>query len=57
MWSKGNELNIELQLEPVKGLKIQLTSNRTDNRTNRIQFMYADMPITRSGSYTKTTWH
>ena len=54
MWSKGNELNIELQLEPVKGLKIQLTSNRTDNRTNRIQFMYADMPITRSGSYTKT---
>ena len=54
MWSNGNELNIELQLEPIKGLKIQLTSNRTDNRTNRIQFMYADMPITRSGSYTKT---
>lgn len=54
LWSNGNELNIELQLEPVKGLKIQLTTNRTDNRTNQIQFMYADMPITRSGSYTKT---
>jgi len=54
MWSLGNELNIELQLEPLKGLKIQLTSNRTDNRTNQIQFMYADMPLTRSGSYTKT---
>ena len=54
MWSTGTELNIELQLEPVKGLKIQLTSNRTDNRTSQIQFMYADMPVTRSGSYTKT---
>ena len=54
MWSMGNELNIELQLEPVKGLKIQLTSNRTDNRTSQVQFMYADMPVSLSGSYTKT---
>lgn len=54
MWSVGKELNIELQLEPIKGLKIQLTTNRTDNRTNQIQFMYDDMPMTRSGSYTKT---
>ena len=54
MWSKANELNIELNLEPAKGLKIQLTSNRTDNRTNQIQFMYDEMPITRTGSYTKT---
>ena len=54
MWSLGNELNLELQLEPVKGLKVQLTSNRTDNRTNQVQFMYAHMPVTRTGSYTKT---
>ena len=54
MWSVGNELNIELQLEPIKGLKIQLTSNRTDNRTSQVQFMYADMPVSLSGSYTKT---
>ena len=54
LWSRANELNLEFTLEPVKGLKIQLTMNRTDNRTNQIQFMYADMPITRSGSYTKT---
>lgn len=54
MWSIGEELNMEFQLEPVKGLKINLTMNRTDNRTNQIQFMYADMPVTRSGSYTKT---
>lgn len=54
LWSKANELNLEFTVEPVKGLKVQLTMNRTDNRTNQVQFMYADMPVTRSGSYTKT---
>jgi cell surface protein SprA len=52
--SRANELNIELQFEFVKGLKLQLTMNRTDNRTRQIQFMYDDMPVTLSGSYTKT---
>ncbi|MDE6490102.1 MAG: cell surface protein SprA, partial [Muribaculaceae bacterium] len=54
MFSRTNELNIELTLEPIKGLKIVLTTNRTDNRTNQIQFMYDNMPVTRTGSYTKT---
>lgn len=52
--SRTSEFNFELNLEPIRGLKIVLTSNRTDNRTNQIQFMYADMPTTYSGSYTKT---
>lgn len=56
LWSNANEMNIEVNLEPIKSLKIQLTFNRTDSRTNQIQFMYADMPISRSGSYTKTHW-
>ena len=54
IWSKTQEINAELNLEPVKGLKIQLTTNRTDNRTNQIQFMYDDMPTSRSGSFTMT---
>ncbi len=54
IWSQGNELNIELNLELFKGFKVQLTTNRTDNRTNQVQFMYADMPVSRTGSYTKT---
>ena len=54
VYSHTNELNIELNLEPIKGLKIQLTGNRTDNHTSQIQFMYDDMPTTYSGSYTKT---
>ncbi|MDE5804702.1 MAG: cell surface protein SprA, partial [Paramuribaculum sp.] len=54
MWSHTNEVSIDLTLEPVRGLKIQLTGNRTDNRSQSIQFMYADMPTSYSGSYTKT---
>ena len=33
---------------------MQLTFNRTDNRNSQVQFMYADMPTSLSGSYTKT---
>lgn len=54
VYSHTNEINIEIQLEPIRGLKIQLTGNRTDNRTQQIQFMYDDMPTTFAGSYTKT---
>jgi len=56
IWNKGTEFNFELNLEPIKGLKILLTSNLTDNRTQQIQFMYADMPTSRTGSYTRTHW-
>ena len=54
IWNQGKELNFELTLEPVRGLKVVLTSNLTDNRTRQIQFMFAGMPTTLSGSYTRT---
>lgn len=54
IWSNTTEFNFELNLEPVRGLKILLTNNRTDNRTRQVQFMYEDMPTTRTGSFTKT---
>ena len=54
IWSTTNELNLELNLEPIKGLKIQLTMNRTDNRSEQMQFMYENIPVTRSGSFTMT---
>jgi len=54
IWNQTSEWNFELSLEPVRGLKIQLTGNRTDNQTRQIQFMYADMPTARTGSFTKT---
>ncbi|MDE5794257.1 MAG: cell surface protein SprA, partial [Muribaculaceae bacterium] len=54
IWNKGEEFNFELTLEPIKGLKITLTENLTDNRTNQVQFMYSGMPTSRTGSYTRT---
>ena len=47
---------LNLPFEPVRGLKILLTSNLTDNRTRQVQFMYSDMPTSRTGSYTRTHW-
>ena len=54
IWATTNELNLEFNLEPIKGLKIQLTMNRTDNRSEQMQFMYENIPVTRSGSFTMT---
>ncbi len=54
IWNKGNDYNLELTLMPVKGLKIVLTGNLTDNRTRQIQFMYPGMPTTLGGSYVRT---
>lgn len=55
IFSRTEEFNFEVQLEPIRGLKIQLTANHTDNRTNQVQFMYAAMPTSRTGSFTMTT--
>lgn len=54
LYSHTQEFSLDIALEPIRGLKIQLTSNRTDNRTRQVQFMYDDMPTTLAGSYTKT---
>jgi len=54
VWNKGEEFHFELTLEPIRGLKITLTDNLTDNRTNQMQFMYSGMPTSRTGSYTRT---
>ncbi|MDE5653710.1 MAG: cell surface protein SprA, partial [Muribaculaceae bacterium] len=54
IWNRSEEYNFELQLEPIRGLKITLTSNLTDSRTQQVQFMYAGMPTARTGSYTRT---
>lgn len=54
VWNKTKEFDFELNLEPLPGLRVVLTSNLTDNRTDQIQFMYAGMPTQRSGSYQRT---
>lgn len=55
IFSRTRELNIEANLEIAKGLKVQLTFNRTDNRSSSTQFMYEGMPTSYSGSFTMTS--
>ena len=56
LWTQSKEFNFELNLEPIRGLKILLTSNLTDSRTEQMQFMYAGNPTAYSGSYVRTAW-
>ena len=54
LYAVTKEFNVEILVEPISGLKITLTGNRTDNRTNQIQLLYGDPRILYGGSYTKT---
>ena len=53
--TSNNDLQLKAVLEPIRDLKIDLSASRTDNRSKSIQYMYAGMPTTRSGSFNMTT--
>ncbi len=48
------ELKLQATLEPFKDFKIDLNASRTVNKSRNIQFMYAGMPVTQSGSFNMT---
>ena len=48
------DLQLRMTLEPVRDLKIDLNASRTVNKSKSIQFMYAGMPTTQSGSFNMT---
>lgn len=45
------DLQLRISLEPIRDLKIDLTANRTRNRSREIQYMFEGMPDTRSGNF------
>jgi len=45
------DVQIRMTLEPIKDFKIDLTANRTINKSKSIQFMFDGMPTTQSGSF------
>ncbi|MCQ2110026.1 MAG: cell surface protein SprA [Bacteroidaceae bacterium] len=51
----GQDLQIKMSLEPVTEFRIDLNASWTRNASNTIQYMYAGMPTSRSGSLTFTT--
>lgn len=51
----SRNVNVRATLEPMVGLKIDLTANWIDMKNTEIKFMYAGMPETYGGSFTMTT--
>ena len=54
IYANTKEFNAEIIIEPIAGLKITLTGNRTDKRESQIQFMFGDVAPIYGGSYIKT---
>ena len=48
------ELNIEVDREPITGLKIKLTGNWNKTDNSQIQFMFENNPTIYGGNYTKS---
>ena len=53
--NQTNDLQLRATLEPARDLKIDLNASRTETRARSIQYMYAGMPTTQSGTFTMTT--
>ena len=53
--NSSSDLQLRAVIEPIRDLKIDLNASRTDTRAKSIQYMYAGMPTTRSGSFNMTT--
>lgn len=48
----NEEVQIQAQLEPIKGLKIALTGHRSHVKSNQINFMYEGRPVIQGGNLT-----
>ncbi|MCR4852261.1 MAG: cell surface protein SprA [Prevotella sp.] len=49
------DLQLRMTLEPARNLKIDLNATHTRQQARQVQYMYAGMPTTQSGSFTMTT--
>jgi len=55
VFNSMEKIDIKAQLEPIRGLKIDLTALRETNERTEYQFMYENKPKTFGGSFTITT--
>ena len=53
--NQTSDLQLRATLEPVRDLKIDLNASRTESKARSIQYMYAGMPTSQSGTFTMTT--
>jgi cell surface protein SprA len=54
MINSSKTLQINANLEPLPGLRIDLTANRLDSRDTEIRFMYSGMPTSYGGQFNMT---
>ena len=54
IFTRSKEWSFELNLEPIRGLKVMLTSNLTDSRSQQMQFMFEGIPTSYTGSYMRS---
>ncbi len=50
-----NDLQLRAVVEPLRDLKVDLNASRTETKSHSIQYQYAGMPRTQSGTFTMTT--
>ncbi len=53
--NQSEDLQLRATLEPIKNLKIDLTAARMVTKAKSIEYMYAGMPTTQSGTFSMTT--
>ena len=53
--NSSSDLQLRAVVEPLRDLKVDLNASRTDTRAKSIQYMYAGMPTTHSGTFNMTT--
>jgi len=53
--STTEDFQLKATIEPLRDLKIDLSASRNRNRNRSIQYMFAGMPATETGSFTMTT--
>lgn len=53
--NRNEDIQIRATLEPFTDLKFDLNASRNVNESRSIQYMYAGMPTTRTGSFSMTT--
>ena len=53
--NSSSDLQIRAVIEPLRDLKIDLNASRSETRAKSIQYMYAGMPTTHSGTFNMTT--
>lgn len=55
IYNESRKLEVKAQLEPFKGMKIELIGKHEKNERTEYQYMYDGMPRTYGGSFTMTT--